>query len=610
MIDNLIAGFSAAAIALHLLLRFAAHAAPAVYDAPLLAALLGGIPLIVEILIRLSKREFGSDVLAGISIVAAALLGEYLTGTIVVLMLSGGHALENYAIHSASSALKALAKRIPSAAHRRLPDGKTEDIQLQDVAVGDTLVIHPHEICPVDGTVAEGHGVMDESYLTGEPFRIEKAPGSDVISGAVNGATALTIRAVRRAVDSRYAKIVEVIRASEKNRPRIRRIGDRIGAFYTPLSLAVAAAAWAFGGDATRFLAVLVVATPCPMIIAIPIAVIGSVSLAARRGIVVKKPSVLEEIDNCRTAIFDKTGTLTYGEPQLDECLPAPGFDKDRILVLTAALERYSKHPLASAIQEAARHSGGEIPEASEIRERPGQGLVGVVSGRRIRITGRKKILEEKPAGFENLPETSAGLECAVLVDGSYAALLRFRDTPRAEGRSFIGHLAPRHRFERAMIVSGDREQEVRYLALRVGIDEVHAEKTPEEKLEIVRGETKRAKTMYVGDGINDAPALLAATVGVAIGRNSDITSESAGAVVMDNSLTKVDELMHIGRRMRRIALQSAWGGMTLSAVAMGFAAAGLLPPLFGALSQEAIDILAIVNALRAAFPPRHLSDF
>ena len=315
---TVIAALSIAAILLHLVLRFGFHTTAGTYQIPLLATLaLGGLPLLYDLLRKLLKREFGSDLLGGISIVTSMLLGEYLAGSIIVLMLAGGEALESYALRSASSVLAALAKRMPSIAHRKRA-ADLRDVALAEIAVGDTLVIYPHEICPADGVVVEGHGVMDESYLTGEPFQITKTRGSTVISGAINGESALTIRTTQRAADSRYAKIMDVMRESEAKRPKLRRLGDQLGAIYTPVALTVALLAWAISGESIRFLAVLVIATPCPLLLAIPIAIIGSISLCARRAIIVKSPVVLEQIAGCRTAIFDKTGTLTYGEPTAD----------------------------------------------------------------------------------------------------------------------------------------------------------------------------------------------------------------------------------------------------------------------------------------------------
>ena len=592
-----------------LVLRYGFHAKPGTYQIPLLATLvLGGLPMLYDLLRKLLKREFGSDLLGGISIITSVLLDQYLAGSVIVLMLAGGEALESYALRSASSVLNALAKRLPSVAHRKR-GSEIADVELQEVAVSDLLVIYPHDICPVDGVVIEGHGVMDESYLTGEPFQITKTSGSTVISGAINGESALTIRTTKIAADSRYAKIMEVMRESESKRPQLRRLGDQLGAIYTPVALTVAIIAWALSGEAVRFLAVLVIATPCPLLIGIPVAIIGSISLCARRAIIVKSPVVLEQITECRTAIFDKTGTLTYGEPKLTEQLIATGFDQKEMLTLVASVERYSKHPLARAILAAAKEAGIQLTQATDVGEPPGQGLRGTVSGHKIQITSRNKLIAEKVVGADQIPPLAGGLECVVAIDQHYAAALRFRDAPRAESRSFISHLGPKHHFAHVLIVSGDRESEVRYLAEQVGITEIYAQQTPEQKLTLVRAETAKAKTLYVGDGINDAPAMMAATVGMAIGQNSDVTAEAAGVVVMDSSLKKVDEFMHISRRMRVIAIQSAVGGMTLSVIGMIFAATGHLSPVSGAITQEVIDVLAVLNALRAAFPPKVISD-
>ena len=600
---------STVAIAAHLVFRFSVGAGTTAADAPLWAALLfGGIPLVYELVRQALRREFGSDLLAGISIVTAGILGEYLAGTIVVLMLAGGKALEFYALRSASSVLGALARRMPSIAHRQVGESLA-DLAIADIAVGDRLVIYPHETCPTDGLVTAGHGSMDESYLTGEPFHMTKTSGSAVISGAINGDSALTIQVTKRAEDSRYAKIMAVMRESAVSRPRLRRLGDQLGAVYTPVALAVALVAWAMFGDAVRFLAVLVIATPCPLLIAIPIAIVGSISLCARRAIVVRRSAALELIAECRTAIFDKTGTLTYGEPALTEEVAAPGYSVADVLALVASLERYSRHPLARAVLQAAEARGLALMEATEVCERPGQGLGGIVMGRSLLITSRSGLAKAGSTGVDQLPEAGSGLEAIVAIDGRYAAVLRFRDAPRADSRSFISHLGPVHQLGRVMILSGDREAEARYLADQVGVDDVRGQQTPEDKLAIVRQETGRAKTVYIGDGINDAPAMLAATVSLAMGSQSDVTAEAADVVIMDGSLRKVDEFIHIGRRMRVIALESALGGMGLSLLGMVAAATGHLGPVSGAICQECIDVLAIANALRAAWPPRMLHD-
>lgn len=607
--DTAIAMFAALAIACHLLLRFAMGAAPDTTVAPLLAALiLGGLPLLWSLLRKLVVRDFGSDLLAGIAIVSAALMQEYLVAAIVVLMLAGGAALEQYATRSASSVLGALARRMPAAAHRRVGD-RTEDITLDRVAIGDTLVVLPHDICPVDGSVIDGMGSMDEAYLTGEPFRISKTPGSHVLSGAVNGDAVLVIRAEKLAVDSRYARIMHVIEESEQSRPHIRRVADRIGAWYTPLAILLAAFAAYLSGDLHRFVAVLVIATPCPLLIAIPVAVIAAISLAARRGIIIKSAAILEQIDRCHTFIFDKTGTLTYGRPALSEVVPAPGVTQETALRFAAGLEQYSKHPLSLAIVEASHKAGVAIAVASEISERAGDGLRGIVEGRALQITGRSKAIAAGLTYTEALPPVRPGLECLLFLDGVFAASFHFLDEPRTEGKAFVHHLGPSHHVDKIILLSGDREAEVRHLAASVGITEVFAGKSPEEKLDIVRRETARSNTVYVGDGINDAPAMLAATVGVAFGHGSDIIAESAGAVILDPSLQKVDELIHIGRRMRAIALQSALGGVALSLAGMIAAALGYLPPVVGAIGQEVIDLLAVLNAIRVALPAREQSD-
>lgn len=602
-----IAAVALVGIAAFLVLRFGLGVAPEIYNWPLVATLVvGGLPLVGELVFKLARGQFGSDLLAGISIVTAAILHEYLAGVIVVLMLSGGEALESYAVAHASSVLLALARRMPSVAHRK-SDGDISDIRVDQIGIGDSIVIYPHETCPVDGEVIEGHGAMDESFLTGEPFQMSKAPGVAVISGSVNGESALAIRATKKAVDSRYAKIMEVMRASESNRPQLRRIGDQLGAIYTPIALAIAGGAWLWSGESVRFLSVLVVATPCPLLIGIPVAIIGSVSLAARRGIIIKNPIALERISRCTTAIFDKTGTLTYGRPQLTEQHTAAIVSANGALAFAASVEKYSKHPLALAILNAAQDKNISAPPAQQINETPGRGLTGLVQGHQVRLTSRGKVPQEVRA---MLPKPSGGLECVLMVDEQYAATFHFRDAPRQEGVSFIQHLGPKHAFAKLMLVSGDRESEVRYLADEVGITEVHAEQTPEQKLAIVKSETARANTLYVGDGINDAPAMVASTVPVAIGHNTDVTSAAAAVVIMEGDLRRVDELLHIGKNMRRIALQTAIGGMALSVVGMFAGAIGILPPVAGAITQEIIDVIAVLNALRAALPPKEISDF
>lgn len=607
-IEGYIAILAIISIAMHLIFQYVIPEFQAYSFYPLYITLaIGGSILILELARNLINFQFGSDLLAGMSIVTAILLEEYLAGSLVVLMLAGGQTLESYAIRTASRMLEVLAKRAPTTAHRKTDI--IEDISVEKIVIGDTILIFPHEICPVDGEVISGNGVMDESYLTGEPFLISKAPGSEVLSGSINGDASLTIKSTKLAQDSRYAKIMKVMSETEQKRPHMRRLADQLGAWYTPIAIIIATLAWAVSGNPIRFLAVLVIATPCPLLIAIPVAIIGSISLCAKRGILIKNPVVLEQIDQCKTMIFDKTGTLTYGKPTLTDQTVYNDHNPIEILKLVASIERYSKHPLANAILEQALKENIKLVDAQQISEPKGAGLRAFVDEHEVFITSRKHLDKIGLGKDVSILPQGAGLECIIIIDHQLAAHYRFRDSPRSDSKSFIRHLFPKHGIKKVMIISGDREEEVKYLAKYVGITEVYAGKTPEEKVEIVVKETQRAKTAYLGDGINDAPALLAATVGIAFGRSSDITAEAAGAVVMDSSLETVDEFLHISKRMRTIALQSALGGMVLSILGMMIAAFGFLPPVAGAISQEVIDVIAIMNSLRTIWKPAKISD-
>ncbi|MEO8879384.1 MAG: heavy metal translocating P-type ATPase [Gemmatimonadaceae bacterium] len=599
------AGFIALGILAALAVKFTLHD-PVTIDWILLIAIAGAsVPLLISLVQQVLKRNFSVDILALLSIVTSLILGQYWVAAIVVLMLSGGQALEGYATRRASSVLNALAKRMPQTAHRA---GKVpSDVPIATIAVGDELSIYPHEVCPVDGTVVSGLGSMDESYLTGEPFLIAKAPGTSVLSGAINGNVALTIRATKIASDSRYAKIVEVLHASEENRPQIQRLGDRLGSWYTPAAIAIALASWYFSGQSERFLAVLVIATPCPLLISIPVAIIGAISVGAKLGIIIKDPSILEKMETCHVLIVDKTGTLTYGKPSLTRIDCFDGISRTNALQFVASLERYSKHPLASAVLATAAAEGVTLLDAEGVAEAPGAGLVGRIEGRAITVTGRGKLSPENAAA---MPPVAAGLECVFLLDGGLAGVFHFEDQPRDESRPFLSHLGAKHSIKEVILLSGDRPAEVALFAAGMGIKEAYGGKSPEDKVEFVRQKTLRQRTLYLGDGINDAPAMMAATAGIALGVNSDITSEAAGAVILQSSLTSVDELLHIGRRMRGIALTSALGGMGLSLIGMGAAAFGLITPIQGAIAQEVIDLLSILNSLRMILPTAPLSDF
>lgn len=572
-----------------------------------LSALGVAIPLTLAIVRDALRKQMGADLLALLALITGALMQEWLVVGIIALMVSGGAALENTASLRASQILEALAQRSPTLAHRKLADGNMEDISVGEVMVGDLVVVLPHEICPVDGIVAQGTGAMDESFLTGEPYVVRKAPGTSVMSGAINSTTVLHVQTTAIAEDSRYAKIVSVLTTAENERPPIRRLADRLGAVYTVVALGIATLGWLVSGEPERFLAVLVIATPCPLLIGIPVAVIGAISLAAKHGIIVKDPSMLERIGTARTMIFDKTGTLTYGRPKLSGVFNAAAVSDEQLMTWLGAAEQFSRHPLALAILDAAPKP---LPTPDRVEELPGKGLLAHFGDRVIEVTGRKHLVNRDPSVAPSLPDEAAGLECVVLIDGQYAATLQFRDEPRAGAFSFIQHLSPRHQVQRTIVISGDRQSEVDYLAGLVGVTEGFASVSPEEKLRMVKEETSKAPTIFLGDGINDAPAMTAATVGVAFGTNNDVTAEAAHAVVLDSSLERLDELMHIGSRMRRIALQTAVGGIALSVIGMGLAVFGLLPPVAGAIAQEVIDLLAIANATRVGLTRKSLSDF
>lgn len=587
--------------------RWFLHSRPAPAFLLLLAVAVAFIPSFVELAREILRGNFSVDLLALLSVVTALILREAWVAAIVVLMLTGGKALEEYATRRASSVLGALARRMPQVAHRLADDGSIEDTSVDSISVHDRLAIYPHELCPVDGRVIAGSGSMDESYLTGEPLLIEKAPGATVLSGAINGAASLTIAATRLPQDSRYARIVEVLHASERNRPRIRRMSDRLGSWYTPFAVGCALLSWIVSHEPERFLAVLVIATPCPLLLAIPVAIIGAISVAAGKGIVIKDPSILEKADRCHTLIVDKTGTLTYGRPCLSEVVDLGAWPRDQLLRFAASLERYSKHPLSAALLRAAADENIPLLNAENVSECQGQGLSGILDGHKVLLTGRGQL----PASLSaKLSSVAPGLECVILVDGVLAGMMRFRDEPRLESKPFLSHLRSLHGFESVVLLSGDRPSEVAAFGRSMGISQVYGGKSPEEKLEIVRDLTARTPTLYLGDGINDAPAMLNATAGIALGVNSEITSEAAGAVILQSSLATVDVLIHIGRRMRRIALASAVGGMLASGIGMAAAAFGFLAPFEGAILQEVIDLASILNSLRMILPGWQRGDF
>ncbi len=568
---------------------------------------IAGLPMLGQIFIKIIKGNIGADLIAFIALILAIYLQEYFTATLIILMLASGQYLEEFASHRASFVLEALAKRMPSIAHLK-QDNNFIDIAVSQIKINDLIAVFPHEICPVDGEIIDGNGSMDESYLTGEPFKISKTIGSKVLSGAINGDSVFIIKAEKLAENSRYGEIIKVMQIAKEQKPEIRKLADKIGAIFAPITLIIAGFSYFFTNSITNFLAVLTIATPCPLIIAVPIAIISAISISARNGIIIKDARILEKLSTCKIAIFDKTGTLTYGKPQLSSVIELSNYSADEIIQKTASLERYSRHPLANAVLEEAKTRNLILLDAENISEKAGFGMIGNIKNKEIIITNRQKIhdyiLPEQP-----IPQESSGLECMVVIDKKIVGFLNFRDEERLESHDFVSHLGPNHNFSKIILLSGDKASEVNFLADKLGIKNAYSSQTPEQKLAIVKQETAIAPTLFMGDGINDAPALMLATVGIAFGQNNDITAEASGAVILENNLLKVDELLHISIHTRRIILQSAVGGMIFSIIGMIFACFGFISPSQGAIAQQIIDIVAILNALRLTISKNIKSD-
>ena len=473
--------------------------------------------------------------------------------------------------------------------------------------MGDVLLVAPGDVLPVDGAVTSGIAVLDESALTGEAMPVEHGPGEAVRSGTVNAGGPFDLRAATNAADSTYAGIIRLVSEAENSQAPFVRLADRYAVWFLPLTLAVAGAAWAVGG-AERAVAVLVVATPCPLILAAPVALVSGLSAAARRGVVVKNGGVLERLARCATLMIDKTGTLTAGQPAVTAVVPAGTLPAAEILRLAASLDQVSGHVLAAAVVRAAAERGCRpvLPEA--VTEQPGQGIAGTVQGRPVRLgrAGWAGVTGDPPwvRTVRRRARLDGALTVFVAADGKPAGALVLEDRIRPDARAMIRAIR-RDGITRIVLATGDRAEAADAVGALTGVDEVLAGLTPAGKLEAVRREQRRAPVIMTGDGINDAPALALADVGIAMGaRGSTASSEAADAVLTVDQLGRVGEVAAIARRTRRIALQSVLAGMGMSLAAMGAAAAGLLPPVWGALLQEAIDVAVILNALRALRPP------
>ena len=532
----------------------------------------------------LAKGNFASDIVASLAIVGALAFDQPLAGLIVVLMQTGGEALEHWAEGRATAAVRALEESAPRVAHR-ITDAGTTDITVDQIAIGDRCLVRPGEMVPCDGIVDDGEGEVDLARITGEPIPVHLVLGDEVRSGGVVLARPLVIRATAR--DG---------------------LADRAAVWFTPFTIIACIATYLITGDAVRVLAVLVVATPCPLILAAPVAIIGGINRAARERVVVRTGAALERLASVTAMALDKTGTLTVGHPDVRDVLPGPGFDRATILRLAASLEQRSGHPLARSVVRAAQLDKLALTDASDVHEDAGRGVDGIVEGRKISVGSPRWTSEIAPAAqvaLTALPPVQATETAAVVVvDGQYAGIILFADALRPNLPDFFAQLRAIG-ITRSVLLSGDRDARVQEVARELGVAEAHGDLLPDDKVDRIKAMVASGERVaMIGDGINDAPALSAAHLGVALAAHGGgIAAESADCVLLADDLTLVPRAIKISRRAMRIAKQSIYVGIGLSIIAMGFAAAGLLPPVAGALVQEAIDVAVILNAIRAATP-------
>ncbi|WP_245850319.1 heavy metal translocating P-type ATPase [Mycobacterium angelicum] len=559
------------------------------------------MPALVWVVVALRRGRVGVDVVAVLSLIGTLLVGEYLAGALIAVMLAGGRALDAAAERRASRDLRGLLERAPRFARRRVGT-QVSVIPLAEVAVNDTLVVGPGEVVPVDGRIVDLVAVLDESALTGESLQVERAVGEPVRSGVVNAGSVFEVRATASADDSTYAGIVRMAQQAGAESAPIVRLADRFAAWFLPLTLLLAGVAWLVSGSAVRAVAVLVVATPCPLLLAAPVAIVAGLSRASRAGVVIRSGGALENLGHATTLAMDKTGTLTMGRPAVIDLPVTPGVDAADLLRLAASADQFSPHVLAEAIVTEALNRGLQLSLPTDVVEQPGHGVAATVDGRRVSVG-------KLPADTVTGPWVESVLNRArldgaaiawVWLDGEPAGALLLRDPLRWQAPRTVRRLREAG-FTRLILLTGDRAEPTREVATILGLDEVYADQTPADKFAAVRAETARAVTVMVGDGVNDAPALAAATVGVAMGgRGATASSEAADIVLTTDRLDRLADAMDIARWSRRIAVQSAVVGMTLSLMAMGIAALGWLPPAAGALLQEGIDLAVILNALRA----------
>ena len=577
----------------------------AIGTAPVAAGLL--LSMIRDVL----AGRVGVDAIAFVSMSAALLLGETLAGVVVAIMYAGGNVLEDFAVGRAQRELKSLADRAPRFAHR-LREGTVEDVPIEKIVIGEAILVRAGEIVPIDGVVTSGSAMLDEAALTGEPIPIHRRKGEAARSGTVNAGETFEMRATATAGESTYAGIVRLVTDAQTAKSPFIRLADRYALLLLPMTLVIAVIAWYISGDAIRGLAVLVAATPCPLILAAPVAFIAGVSQAARNGILIKGGGPLEALARTRTAMFDKTGTLTVGGARLIAIEVAPGQKPDDVLRLAGSLEQASHHVVAAAIVEAALAKGLTLEVPEGIRETMGSGLEGRVGGRTICAGSHQLVYgARKPEDWAlrvlRRASWRSALSVFVSVDGRTIGALLMGDEMRRETPRAVQMLR-RAGVSRIVMVTGDRADAAETIGAALDLDAVLAERVPSDKVDAVATEQRLRPTLMVGDGINDAPALAAADVGIAMGsRGASASSEAADVVILVDRLDRVADAVVTAKRARSIAVESIVAGMALSGVAMGFAAFGWLSPVAGALIQEGIDVAVILNALRALVPGRHL---
>ena len=570
-------------------------------------ALIGaGFPVVWRTLRAVRHGNYATDVVASLSIVTAAIIGQPLAGLVIVLMQTGGEALERFAERRASAAVRELEKAAPRIAHLISGARGLVDVPVGELHVGDVFLVRPGEMVPCDGIVLSGISEIDASQLTGEAIPVPAQEGTPVMSGSLNAHGVLSVRASARAAESQYSKIVKLVREAQATKAPLQRLADRYAVWFTPATLGVCVVTFALTQNWTTVLAVLVVATPCPLILATPVAMIGGINRAARRKIIVRHGSAIEMLSAATLAVFDKTGTLTVGKPSVENVVALPGFMEREVLRSAGAVEQGSSHLLARVVVEEAEKRYGRLPGAKQHRESPGEGLTGMVGDIEVAVGSRAFVAHHATASldtFDAAQNGEAGLRAYVLLSGKPAGIIEYADSLRPELKSFLAMLRELG-LTRTVLLSGDRAANAKAVGLAAGIKEVHGDLLPADKATMVSRFRARGEiVLMVGDGTNDAPALSAADVGVALaGHGGGVTSEAADVVFLVDDLSKVGEAVAISRRTMRLARQSIVTGLVLSGVAMIFAAYGFIPPTEGALLHEAIDVAVILNALRASW--------